>query len=80
MIYVFRLSSPALPSGAPASDLDGEEWTFQDTSLASATRRALRRLDQTFAYAARVRVEASTIAFVAEYPSMAAYDRAQVAA
>ena len=80
MIYVFEVASPALACGTPASDLDGEERTFQDTSLESATARAKRWLDSTFSYASAERVAATSIRYVAEYPSLAAYRRAQEAA
>jgi hypothetical protein len=80
MLYVFRVVSPALSCGTPASDLDGEEWTFQDVALERATLRAERRLDQTFAYASERRVAASSVHYVTEYTSLQAYHRAQEAA
>ncbi len=80
MVFVFRIASPALPCGTPASDLDGHEWTFQDASLAQATARAHRRLDSTFAYSTAARVAATSLSFVGQYPSLAAYRRAEESA
>jgi|GEM_PF-6365542 len=75
MVYVFRISSPALSNGTPASDLDGDEWTFQDLSLESATSRALCRLESTFCYASPERVEATSLGFISEHTSRRAYER-----
>lgn len=79
-VFVFRIFSPALPSGTPASDLDGEEWTFSDVTIESATKRADRRLASVFCFASRERVEATSLRFVGEYPNLRAYERATEAA
>ncbi len=80
MIFVFAVISPALACGTPASDLDGEEWTFQDTDRTVAEKRAQRRLDSTFAFATAARVEASSVRYVGEYASLTAYRAARWAA
>lgn len=80
MVYVFTVLSPVLSCGTPASILDGEEWTFTDTSLKSATKRALRRLDSTFALATRTRIEATSLRHTATFESLSAYQKASDAA
>ncbi len=80
MVYVFRIVSPAFPDGTPASDLDGEEWTFSDLTLESATKRAERRLDSTFMYSSRRRVEATSLSYIAAFASQADYKKARDAA
>ena len=77
MVYAFRIHSPALSNGTPASDMDGHTWTFQDQTLKSATARAHRRLDSTFCYATRLRVEATSLRFIGEYVDRRTYERAQ---
>lgn len=79
-IYVYRIDSPALANGTPASDLDGEEWAFECTERAQADYRAERRLIDTFDLATRERQVVTSVCFVAEYPSLTAMRRAREAA
>jgi hypothetical protein len=80
VIFVYAVVSPALPSGCPASDLDGVEWTFQDSARESADIRAQRRLEQIFALASAERFANTTLRFVGEHSTLTAYRRAQEAA
>ncbi len=73
MIFVFRVESPG-------SDLDGETWSFQDTTEAIATDRAASKLADTFRLASAERRAQTWIALVATYPSREAMRRAEEAA
>lgn len=77
MIFIFRVVSPALASGGPASDLDGEEWEFQDTTYARASQRAYARLADTFSHASAERIDSTHLAFVGEFRSLQTYRKAE---
>ncbi len=80
MIFVFKLCSPALANGTPASDLDQEEWTFQAADEDAAWTRAKARLLETFSLASAERKAATWLHFVGTYASKRAYEAAQEAA
>jgi hypothetical protein len=77
MVFTFAIVSPALPDGTPASDLNGEAWSFQDSTIESATGRAQRRLTSTFALASADRRAATSIRYLGQFTSLSAFRAAE---
>ena len=73
MVFAFAIVSPALSKETPASDLHGEVWSFQDSSIESATARAERRLRETFAIASPARVAVTSVRYLGQFTSLSAF-------